>query len=255
MSSTLERLPRAECSRPASHGSAARSVTQRQGILEHPRPEKKRCIMPGFARPGSGRPDPASLWVVDTRTLGRRPGNTRLVRLAAPVTEPMGIEVIAIPAGSEIDVEVRLEAVAEGVLVSGTAAGTAVGQCSRCLVDVTEPVVARIQELFAYPDSTTAATTEDDEVPRLVGDLIDMEPLVRDEIVLSLPLVPLCRPDCRGLCPGCGERLDDLEPDHSHEMMDPRWAALRDKFAEDSSRADEHQQRPARNTTRAGSGD
>jgi uncharacterized protein len=216
--------------------------------------------MPGFPRSGSGRPDPASLWVLDTRTLGRRPGSMRLVRLAAPVTERMGIDVIAIPAGSEIDVDVRLEAVAEGVLVSGTAAGTALGQCSRCLANVTEPVVARIRELFAYPDSTTAATTEDDEVPRLWDDLIDLEPLVRDEIVLSLPLVPLCRPDCRGLCPGCGERLDDLEPDHSHEMMDPRWAALRDKFVpEDSSRADEHQQLPARNTagntTRAGSGD
>ena len=116
------------------------------------------------------------------------------------------------------------------MLVSGTAAAAAVGQCSRCLVDLTEPVIARIRELYAYPESTTAATTDDDELPRLVDDLVDLEPLVRDEVVLALPMAPLCRPDCPGLCAECGERFDDLEPGHSHEILDPRWAALRDRF-------------------------
>ena len=67
---------------------------------------------------------------------------------------------------------------------------------------------------------------EEDELPVLVGGLIDLEQLVRDEIVTQMPLAPLCRPDCAGLCPTCGERLDDLEPGHSHEILDPRWAAL-----------------------------
>ena len=115
--------------------------------------------MPSSARHHDGRPDPASPWVLDTRTLGRRPGSTRRVRFAAPVAEPMGIEVIAVPSGAEIDIDLRLEAVAEGVLVTGTAAATAVGECARCLTRVTEPVVATVRELFAYPDSTTAATT------------------------------------------------------------------------------------------------
>ncbi len=73
--------------------------------------------------------------MLDTRTLGRRPGSTRRVRFAAPVEEPMGIEVIAVPPVRTIDLDLRLEAVAEGVLVSGTAAATAVGECARCLVD------------------------------------------------------------------------------------------------------------------------
>ena len=118
--------------------------------------------------------------------------------------------------------------------MSGTAAATAVGQCSRCLIDLTEPVIARLRELYAYPDSTTAATTDDDELPRLVDDLVDLEPLVRDEVVLALPMAPLCRPDCPGLCAECGERFDDLEPGHSHEILDPRWAALRDRFDSDT---------------------
>jgi uncharacterized protein len=127
-----------------------------------------------------------------------------------------------------------LEAVAEGVLVSGTAAATAVGQCSRCLVDLTEPVIARLRELYAYPESATAATTDDHELPRLVDDMVDLEPLVRDEVVLALPMAPLCRPDCPGLCAECGERFDDLEPGHSHEILDTRWAALRDRFDTDA---------------------
>ena len=122
------------------------------------------------------RPNHASPWVIDARTLGRRPGSLKAVRLAAPVTEPVGLEVVAVPPGAQIDLDLRLEAVAEGVLVSGTAATTAVGVCSRCLVELTEPVVAQIRELYAYPDSATAATTDDDEVERLVDDLVDLEP-------------------------------------------------------------------------------
>ncbi len=176
------------------------------------------------------RPNHASPWVLDTRSLGRRPGSMKPYRFSAPVGEPMGIEVIAVPTGAEIELDLRLESVAEGVLVSGAASGVANGECARCLTDISVPVFAELRELFAYPDSTTAATTGDDEIPRLVDDLIELEPLVRDEIVLTLPLAPLCRSDCSGLCPECGERFDDLEPGHSHEILDPRWADLAAKF-------------------------
>jgi len=171
-----------------------------------------------------------SPWVIDTRTLGRRPGTMRTLRIAVPLETPMGLDVVAVPAGAEVDLDLRLESVAEGVLVSGTAAATAAGQCSRCLIEVTEPIVAGIRELFAFPDSATAATTDEDEIPLVVDDRIDLQQVVRDEIVTALPMAPLCRPDCRGLCPDCGGRFDDHEPDHSHEILDPRWAALRDRF-------------------------
>ncbi|WP_395725507.1 YceD family protein [Nakamurella sp.] len=182
--------------------------------------------MPAVPAPRHNSP-----WVIDTRTLGRRPGTMRTLRIAVPLDAPMGLDVLAVPAGAEVDLDLRLESVAEGVLVSGTAAATAVGQCSRCLIEVTEPVVAGIRELFAYPDSATAATTEEDEIPLVLDDRIDLEQVVRDEIVTALPMAPVCRPDCRGLCIQCGGRFDDLEPDHSHEILDPRWAALRDRLA------------------------
>jgi uncharacterized protein len=183
------------------------------------------------------RPNHSSPWVFDTRPMGRRPGTMKPYRVSAPVGQPMGIEVIAVAKGAEIELDLRMESVAEGVLVSGIATGTADGECARCLRDISIPVSADLRELYAYPESTTAATTADDEYPRLIDDLIDLEPLVRDEIVLTLPLAPLCRPDCPGLCSECGERFDDLEQGHSHEILDPRWADLAAKFGVPGSSA------------------
>lgn len=178
------------------------------------------------------RPNPASVWVFDTRTLGRRPGSMKTWRTGVPAGQQIGLDVVAVPSDGEIELDLRLESVAEGVLVSGTVTAVAVGECSRCLDDLSVPVTAQVRELFAYPDSATAETTDEDEIPRLVDDLIDVEQLVRDEIVLALPLVPLCDPDCAGLCQVCGERLDDLEPGHFHETIDPRWAALAGRVSE-----------------------
>ena len=132
--------------------------------------------------------------------------------------------------GADLELDLRLESVAEGVLVSGTVSATAAGECGRCLDPVEQPVQARVVELFAYPGSATEETTDEDEVSRLVDDRIDLEPVVRNAIVLALPLTPLCDPDCMGLCTGCGERLEDLPEDHTHELIDPRWTALQEKF-------------------------
>ena len=178
----------------------------------------------------TSHPHHASPWVIDTRPIGRRPGTLKRLERSIELTAPIGLPVIAVPPGAAIELNLRLESVAEGVLVSGTVSGSAVGECARCLTDIRVPVTAELRELFAYPDSTTAATTDDDEIPRLVDDLLPLEPLVRDEVVLALPLAPLCRPDCAGLCVNCGERMDDLEPGHSHEILDSRWADLAAKF-------------------------
>jgi uncharacterized protein len=119
-----------------------------------------------------------------------------------------------------------LQSVTEGVLVTGTVSAAVEGECSRCLDPVSNTLVVDICELFAYPDSATDETTDEDEISRIVDDLIDLEPVVRDLVVLALPMSPLCREDCAGLCAECGQRLDDLPAGHSHEQLDPRWAAL-----------------------------
>ncbi|WP_020661788.1 YceD family protein [Amycolatopsis benzoatilytica] len=179
--------------------------------------------------------DDRSPWVVDTRELGRRAGLSRELSRSAPVPTALGVPgVLEIPAGAPVELDLLLESVVEGVLVSGTATATATGECSRCLDPLTEEVEVELTELFAYPGSVTEETTDEDEIPRLVDDRIDLEPTVRDAVVLALPLAPLCREDCPGLCVECGVKWADLEPGHGHEKIDPRWAALVERFDENA---------------------
>jgi uncharacterized protein len=154
--------------------------------------------------------------------------------IPAPSAEaPMGIEVISVPPGASVEVDLRLESVTEGVYVSGTARAPVAGECARCLEGLSDEVEVELSELFAYPDSVTDETTEADELPRVVDEQLDVEQTVRDALVLALPLAPLCDPDCAGLCPECGERRAELGPDHGHETLDPRWAALRERLSAD----------------------
>ena len=170
------------------------------------------------------RLDPRAPLVLDTRELGRRPGSQRTTALTEPAPADLGIEVLRVPEGSPIEFDLRLEAVMEGVLVTGTARAALDGECVRCLEPIDDTIVGDIQELFVYDDKDVV--DEEDETSRLEGDLLDLEPLLRDAVVLALPFQPLCREDCPGLCTECGARLAD-DPDHQHdEPVDPRWAAL-----------------------------
>ena len=178
----------------------------------------------------AARLDPRRPFVLDVRELGRRPGSMRAVRVEVAAPAAMTVGMAGIPEGEPLTLDLRLESVVEGVLVSGTVTAPVTGECARCLTPVSDTVSVPVTELFAYPDSATEQTSEEDEVSHLVGDMLDLEPLVRDALVLDLPLSPLCRDDCRGLCAGCGERLDDLPADHTHTTTDPRWAALAERF-------------------------
>ena len=173
------------------------------------------------------RLNPRAPLVLVTHELDRRPGS--MITLVTDVRAPadLGTDVIAITAGSELHLDLRLESVTEGVLVSGSVGGRAGGECIRCLSDMEQDVEVEITELFAYPGQQPADDDVDgqDEVRELVGDLIDLEPVVRDAVVPALPFQPVCRVDCPGLCSQCGARLAD-DPGHQHDVVDPRWAML-----------------------------
>ena len=163
--------------------------------------------------------------MLDTRELGRRPGSQRQVTRTVPAPADLGIEVLRVPEGAPVELDLLLEAVMEGVLVTGTAHAVLDGECARCLEPLSDEIEARFQELFVYVEHQTSHD-EDDEVSRLEGDLVDLEPLLRDAVVLALPFQPLCEDDCPGLCTECGARLAD-DPGHTHEEpIDPRWAKL-----------------------------
>jgi uncharacterized protein len=168
--------------------------------------------------------------VLNISRLGRRPGS--MMTVSETVASPMriGLDMIAIDEGAPLDLDLRIESVSEGVLVSGTMSAPTAGECARCLTPITGHVEISITELFAYPDSATDETTEADEVGRVSrsrgADTVDLEQPIIDAVGLALPFVPLCGPDCVGLCPDCGVPLATAEPGHQHDKIDPRWAKL-----------------------------
>ncbi|MFD4292680.1 YceD family protein [Rhodococcus sp. NPDC058505] len=178
-------------------------------------------------------------FVLDTRTLGRRPGSMTTLTRTVPTPIRIGLDLVAVPVGADVELDLRLESVSEGVLVTGTVRAATVGECSRCLEPFEGELNLHLTELFAYPDSVTEETTEEDEVYRIVDEMIDLEPVIVDAAGLELPLQPLCSEDCQGLCPECGIRLAIAESGHGHEILDPRWAALAGKLVDaDSVEAD-----------------
>ena len=172
------------------------------------------------------RLDPRSPLVLDTRDLPRSPGSMRAVARVVPAPADLGLELIGVPAGADLSLDLSLTSVTEGVYVAGRASAPLTGECGRCLRPISDHIEVSIAELYAYEHSTTDETTEEDEVGRIHDELIDLEPVVRDTLVLALPVNPVCRPDCPGLCPECGVAWDDLPADHGHTTADPRWAAL-----------------------------
>lgn len=173
----------------------------------------------------SGRPtthlDPRDPLVLDTHELGRRAGSMQELHRDVPAPEGWGLELVRVTPGATVSLDVRLESVMDGVLVTAEITAPVEAECGRCLDPISTSIEADVQELFSYePDPG------DEDALLLDGDLIDFGPLVRDAIVLGLPLNPVCDPDCEGLCPECGARMAEAGPEHRHEQLDPRWEAL-----------------------------
>jgi uncharacterized protein len=173
------------------------------------------------------RLDPRAPLVFDIHELGRRPGAMTRISRTVPAPADLGLDVVGVPEGSDVVLQVRLESVVEGVLASGTARAWLAGECVRCLDEIERDLEVDFQELYVY-----AGRDADEQASRLEGDLLDLEPVLRDAVVLALPLQPTCRPDCPGLCPECGAHLAH-EPGHRHEVADPRWAALQGLLTQD----------------------
>ena len=136
-----------------------------------------------------------------------------------PSPARIGVALMAIAEGAPLALDLRIESVSEGALVT-------TGECARCLTPITGDVEIDLTELFAYPDSATEATTDSDEVGHVVDNSVDLEQPIVDAVGLALPFSPLCGPDCQGLCPDCGIPMATAEPGHRHEKIDPRWAKL-----------------------------
>jgi len=158
-------------------------------------------------------------YTVTVHDLVHRAGEMREHLLTVTVPSQLGEGLLKVPEGAPLEIDLRLEGLHDGILASAHVSGTAVGECSRCLKAIEQPVEVDLAELFAY----SADEAFDYQVH---DDLVDLEPVVRDAVVLSLPFQPVCRPDCPGLDPETGERLEDVPDRQPRVQVDPRWSAL-----------------------------
>lgn len=155
---------------------------------------------------------------IDIRTLLDRPGSSRRVHVDEPL-EGLSTELAGVPEERPVDVDVQLESVVEGIYVAGRVSGRMRLHCARCLRSFEEDFRLDVAELYARePDE------EQDEYALGEG-VVDLEPMVRDAVVLAMPFAPVCREGCRGLCERCGGDRNLGECDCG-PRVDPRWAAL-----------------------------
>lgn len=162
----------------------------------------------------------------NTHELPRRAGEMREYQLKIDLEEPIGIDVISVPKGV-LELDLKLESVAEGVLATGEFEVIAKGECIRCLDPIDLVLNRNFQELYAYKSNTTDDPEAEDDQLLMDGDFIDLELPIRDAIVLALPINPICSEDCEGLCPECGVKWRELPDDHAHEQIDARWSGLK----------------------------
>lgn len=159
-----------------------------------------------------------SPFVLDVRELLEHPGVRRPVTFVEHVPD-LTAGLVRVP--GDVTFDLTLEAIDGGVLVRGLFSGDGTGECRRCLKPVTEAFELQAAELYRPP-------TDVWEEGYAIKDLtVDLEPMVRDTVVLNLAPSPLCRVDCAGLCSRCGADLNEGACDCAEEI-DARWTALKE---------------------------
>ena len=176
----------------------------------------------------------ASPLVVSVTNLIHRPGTMETLTEVLPAPADLGNALIGVEEGSDIDLDIRMESVVDGILVTGSVVVDVHGECSLCLDPIDYEMSANIQELFVFEKAPAGGPEDEvDEQYAVEDDSIDLEPALRDAVILQLPFQPVCRDTCQGLCADCGARLED-DPGHHHEVLDPRWSALQGLLGADT---------------------
>lgn len=168
-------------------------------------------------------PQQNTLLQVDVKELKGKPGAQETLSRTVPAPADFATVLVGIPEASDLLLDLRLDSVYEGVLLTGTASAEVSGECGRCLDQLSYPLTVDVMQLFTWE---AAPDGDDDDTRTVFDDLtVDIEPVLRDLMVSALPFQPVCREECLGLCSQCGFRMED-DPEHAHEQLDPRWAAL-----------------------------
>ena len=153
---------------------------------------------------------------INALDLLRHPGDTRRLEFTV---EPSELDLDDDRLAGPIAVDLQATSSVDGIVVHGTIATAWHGQCRRCLIEVDGVAVSSIEEIFQqHPHH--------EEAVEIVGDQIDLAPIVREYVLLDLPEAPLCREDCAGICPQCGADRNTTACECVAAPSDDRWSAL-----------------------------
>ena len=183
-----------------------------------------------------------SIYIFNTHDLPHRAGEMREYELDLKVTEPVGVDLLSVKPGEIIELDLRLQSVDEGVLATARVIANATGECTRCLKLISWPIDENFTELYYYEVAANKSggkrggksnkeddlDLDEDDLSFMVGDEIDLEPAIRDAIILNLAVNPLCSEDCPGLEEKQGQNWVYLPVVESQSPADQRWAALKD---------------------------
>jgi len=183
-----------------------------------------------------------SIYIFNTHDLPHRAGEMREHELDLKITEAVGVDLLSVKPGEIIEVDLRLQSVDEGVLATARVIANATGECTRCLKPISWPIDENFTELYYYEVLANKSAgkrgsksskeddldLEEDDLSFMIGDDINLEPAIRDVIILNLAVNPLCNEDCPGLEEKQGQNWSYLPVVESQSPADQRWAALKD---------------------------
>ncbi|NEG90328.1 YceD family protein [Bifidobacterium aerophilum] len=185
-----------------------------------------------------------SQWAVSVAQVASRAGQSKPIDAVFPAPSGIGDDVIGVAEGADVRVSGSFDSIVDGLILSARINAPVHAECTRCLKPIERDWGVDVTAFFPYESATAGRNgkngrEEKGEVEIIAGEdesedtyplldngaFADLEALIRDTLVEELPLQPLCRPDCRGLCSQCGADLNE-DPDHHHDVVDNRFASL-----------------------------
>lgn len=187
-----------------------------------------------------------SPWAVSVAQVASRPGQSKEIDATFPAPSGIGDEIVGVDEGTDVSVVGSFDSIVDGLILNARISAPVHAECTRCLKPIQRDWTVNVTSFFPYEDKSAAGkggkagkNGKEEEVDIIAGEdeaedtyllldggaWADLEALLRDTLVEELPLQPLCKPDCKGLCSQCGIDLNE-NPDHQHDMTDIRFAAL-----------------------------
>ena len=180
-----------------------------------------------------------SPWAVSVAQVASRPGQSKQIDATFPAPSGIGDEIVGVDEGADVHVVGSFDSIVDGLILTARISAPVHAECTRCLTPIKRDWTVDVTTFFPYEDTSSGKSGKDEEVDIVAGEdesedtyplldggsWADLEALLRDTLVEELPLQPLCKPDCKGLCSQCGIDLNE-NPDHRHDVTDIRFAAL-----------------------------